>query len=307
MDRIRQQNIEEELRNREEQQKAEQELNSENIEINDDFFNFDFDNIANSNMVYYDDEPLLIQWHALKLDVDNFFKRIITPASSVAPVAAAQGNVVNMQNVQHGFLNQLSDDDELTRLYERSQALGMNEGSLIPGITSFGVFNRLDELVKVRNQVLKDFAWCQSTLKKYLWKTVQILPKVEKGDACLNYLTRSIHKLISTGLFLRKYRRDCNIDTDCSANSEDVRPGQIIDFRDEAQREDYLNINCSEFVDPELESAERYLQEKIRIKEAELQRKANQRLVEARRQQPGGRISRRRGAGKALKSKNNRK
>ena len=131
-----------------------------------------------------------------------------------------------------------------------------------------------------------------------------MIPKVEKGDACINYLTRSINKLISTGCFLHKYRRDCDIESECRSDVENVRPGMIIDFRDETQRYDYLNINCSEFVDPELELAERYLQEKIRIKEDELQRRANQGLVNARRQ-PGGRISCRKVKRNAFKSKSN--
>jgi hypothetical protein len=301
---VRQQNIAEELRNRPEQERAERQLNNENIELSNDFFNFDFDNIGNSQIQEYEDENLLVQWHALKVEVDNFFRHILTPAGIVAPVAAPAGNAVNVQNVQQGYINQLENDNELTELYERSIQLGMDKTTLIFDDTECGVFKRLHELVNVRNQVLKDFAWCQSSLKKYLWKTVQMLPKVEKGDACINYLTRSINKLISTGCFLRKYR-DCNIELYCAAHHEVVHPGMIIDFRDDAQREDYLNMTCSEFVDPELELAERYLQEKIRAKEAELQGRTNQGLVNARRRQEGGRISRKRTIKNGIKSKCN--
>ena len=310
--RVREQNAAEELRHREEQERAERELNAEDIELSDDFFRFDLDNIGNSAMQEYTDEDILVQWHALKVDVDNFFRRIITPTVIVAPVAAPRGNAVNVQNVQQGYINQLDNDDELSRLHQRSLQLGMDQASVVAGErvslfdepqnNVFGVFRRLDDLVNARNQVLKDFIWCQSRLQKYLWKTIQLIPKVEKGDACINYLTRSINKLISTGCFLRKYRRDCDIQSECAEEEQNVTRGMIIDFRVEAQRTDYLNIRCSEFVDPELELAERYLQAKILAKENELQQRARQELVNARRL-PGGRISRRRGKRNGIKSK----
>ena len=296
MNRVRQQNLAVERQHQAEQEIAAEELNTDEITISDDFFRFNPNRISDSEMRVYEDESILVNWYRLKKDVDAFFMNILRPAHINVPVADSHGNALRMENVSQNYLNQLVSGDTLTALYNRSIQLGMNKIHLDSRYLQFGLFTRLNELVQIRNQVLKDLAWCQSTLKQYLWKPLQLLPKVEKGDACLNYLLRSISKCISTGLFLRQYRRDRNPDIDFYAGN--ILPGMIIDFRNVEQREDYLNINCSEFVDPELQEAERYLQEKIRVKEAPQQRLAERRLREARQAQPGGKVSRRQRGGR---------
>ena len=302
MSRVRQQNLELERQHQAQQELVNEELNSEEIQLGDDFFYFNTNRISDSVMRYYEDENILVQWYRLKKEVDSFFMDILKPAQINAPVADADGRAVRMADVSQNYINQIASGDNLNRLYTRSIQLGMDKIQLDHRYKDFGIFTRLNELVQIRNQVFKDLAWCQSTIKQYLWKPIQMLPKVEKGDACLNYLQRSISKCISIGLFLRQYRTDKNAKLDFHAKK--ARVGMIIDFRNEEQREDYLNMNSSEFVDPELQEAERYLQEKIRVKEAPQQLLAERRLREAQAAQPGGRVSRRQRGGR-LNSKIN--
>jgi hypothetical protein len=297
---IRRHNREVEEEHREEQEIANEQFEAENIQLSDDFIVFNLDNLSNSRMAFYDDEVVLNEWCRLKLDVEKFFRNILTPAIHSGFVADSAGRPA-MGQVQLNHLNQLVDVKALSLLHRRALQLHMDEITL-EGSAPFGLFSRLDEILQIRSKVLEALKFCQGSVKQVLWKVAQILPGVQKGDACYDLLNNSISKCISTGLFLRKYRRDCDIEGDCRADSieEDPRNGKqkgdIIDFRDAKQREDYLNIDCSEFVEPELLAAERFLQEKIRAENAKAQALSGRRLIEARR--AGGKISRRQKLGR---------
>jgi hypothetical protein len=245
-------------------------------------------------MAFYTDEQVLNEWCRLRDDVEQFFMNILAPASFSGIVGDSQGRASMGQNVTLHYMNQLTDVRALTLLHSRAKELKMDSTPL-GGSAPFGLFIRLDEILQIRNKVLEALAYCQSSVKQTIWKAVQFLPKVQKGDACYNMLNDSISKCISTGLFLRKYRTDCDITRDCRARVEDVRPGQIIDFRNVAQRLDYCNIDCSEFVDFQLLAAERFLQEKIRQENAKAQLSSARRLDEAR---AGGKVSRRQKLGR---------
>ena len=296
---VRQQNRLVEAAHQDEQEDAFARLEAENIQLSDEFISFDFDNLSNSHVREYDDETLLYNWCILQNDVRDFFRNILSPATFSGVVGSDTFGRQVMGKEQLTFLNQISDVGELSRLISRAKDLGMDKIS-ISYDPPFRLFYRLNKILQIRDDVLRAQQFCQSSsVTKGFWKVAALVPGVSKGDS-YTLLEESISKCISTGLFLRKYR-DCDMN-DCRAKSleEDPengkKPGDIIDFRDAAQRLDYLNIDCSEFVEPELLAAEQCLQEKRRAEQAEAQAKSGQRLIEARR--AGGKISRRQKLGR---------
>ena len=297
---VRRQNMAVEAAHQGEQEDAFARLEAENIQLSDEFITFNFNNLSNSDVREYDDETLLDNWCRLQQDVRDFFRNILSPATFSGVVGSDTFGRQVMGKEQLTFLNQISDVGELSRLISRAKDLGMDKIS-ISYDPPFRLFYRLNKILQIRDDVLRAQQFCQSSsVTKGFWKVAALVPGVSKGDS-YTLLEESISKCISTGLFLRKYRDDCTF-VFCRANSiaEDPRNGKkqgdIIDFRDAAQREDYFNLECSEFVEPELLAAEKCLQQKRKAEQAADQAKSGHRLIEARR--AGGKISRRQKLGR---------
>lgn len=268
--------------------------NDEPTKLNDLFFEFN-DNISSSVLLVHADEEKIYEWVDLMNDVNNWFNGLLSLAVlKGVPVRGSDGSITN-QDVKQNYLNQIQNMDEVNSLVQKAKSLEMHQRNIFRGVP-FGTYTRLNKVIAMRDLVLKNHNFCLNKFKQFLWKGFQILPKVEKGDACFNHLNKSINELISTGLFLRKYRDDLTpTDLLLASPTAALNPGKIIDLRDEHEREDYLNCEMSVFVEPELHIAEMYLHDLIDNQHKAEQALANERIRQAQR------------AGRYLKSKNNKR
>lgn len=261
--------------------------------LNSTFFEFNTSDINKSVLLVNSDEAKIYEWVELMNEANDWFNGLLSPAVlKGVPVRGADGSIT-IQDVKQDYLNQIQDMQEVISLVAKAKSLEMHQRNIYRGV-SFGTYTRLNNVITIRDLVLRNHTFCLSKFKQLLWKGVQILPKVEKGDACFNHLNKSINELISTGLFLRKYRDDLT-PNDLSLASDTAAPGKIIDLRHENEREDYLNCEMSVFIELELNKAERYLHDLITN-----QHKAAQALVDERDRQAQR-------AGRYLKSKNNKR
>jgi hypothetical protein len=261
--------------------------------LNDLFFQFNNDNITSSVLLIQEDEEKVYEWVELMDEVNKWFNGILRPfVLKQVPILAADGTL-EMKNVKQPYLNQIQDMQEVSSFHERAKLLEMHQRNLFRGVP-FGLYTRLNNLISMRDLVLKNHKFCLSKFKQFLWRGVQILPRVEKGDACFNHLNKSINQLISTGLFLRKYRSDLTT-TDLGMASDTAVLDKIIDMTHDEERQDYVNCEMSIFVEPELNKAERYLHDLITNQQKAEQALAEQRKTEAQK------------AGRYLRSKNNKR
>lgn len=265
-------------------------FNDEPTQFSELFFEFENEfgvDITQSAVKLQPDEIKIFEWVELMKQVNTWFKGLLSPyILKEVPIVQADGTFLKM-NVPQPYLNQIQDMEQANMFLEQAKSLEMDKRNIYKGVT-FGLYERLHKLIRMRNIVLRDHNFCLSRLKKFLWKSVQLLPKVEKGDACFNYLNLSINQLISTGLFLRKYRTDLTT-RDLSHCSGTADLDKFIDMRNNDEREDYLDTEKSVFVEPQLNKAERYLQDIITARN-----KADQLLAEKRKEdaQKGGRYLR---------------
>ena len=250
----------------------------DDIELNQEFaFLFDLEgDITKSKVVKYDDEHLILKWSDFIKEVDNWFSSIINQAIVKAPVLV-DGNLQE-RITSLPYLNQLSDMNQLNYLHNKAKDLRMNNRS---DGTDFGTFMRIDEIIQLRNKVLSSHNFCLSTFKRFLTKIY-----IYNKDACYTNLYRNINNLISTGIFLRKYRDDLTQNQLSLAESRNPELNKIIDFRNHEDRVDYLNTEMSIFVEPELNLAEKYLHVLIKAKHDTEQQLVNERDRKA---QNGGR------------------
>ena len=266
----------------------------EPAKLNDLFFEFN-DNISSSVLFVHADEEKIYEWVDLMNDVNDWFNGLLMPAVlKGVPVIGSDGSITN-QDVKQDYLNQIQDMTQVNSLVQKAKSLEMHQRNIFRGVP-FGTYTRLNKVIAMRDLVLKNHNFCLNKFKQFLWKGVQILPKVEKGDACFNHLNKSISELISSGLFLRKYRDDLTpSDLSMASPTAALNPGKIIDLRHEQEREDYVNCEMSIFVDPELNRAEMYLHDLITKQHKAEQALANERLRQAQ------------AAGRYLRSKNNKR
>jgi hypothetical protein len=279
---IRRRNLALEQEQAQENEAAVAEAHRDDIVLNENLFTFNFRDLSKSTLFIHGDEALFDRWHEFSEEANIWFNAIYTRAVLNAPAVNQQGVLAPPNPVPQNYLNQLSDVEQLNYLHNVAKQLGMDKKTFMG--KPFGVFVKLDQIVQLRNQVLTNHQFCLSALKKFFFKIR------ERGDACFKYLKQSIHEAIASGIFLRKYRRDRRSD---EFEADEVSPGTIIDFRNAEQRMDYLNPDVSEFVEPQLELAERYFQRLVRENEERQQDLANQRLRDAMRppaeqRQPGG-------------------
>lgn len=295
---IRRRNLALEEEQAQENEAAIAEAHSDDIVLDESLFTFNFRDLSRSTLFLHGDEALFDRWHEFSEEANTWFNAIFRQAVLHAPAANQQGVLAAANPVPQNYLNQLSDMEQLNYLHNVAKQLGMDKKTFMG--KPFGVFVKLDKIVQLRNQVLTNHQFCLSAVKKFFFKIR------ERGDACFKYLKQSIHEAIASGLFLRKYRRDRRTD---EFEADGISPGTIIDFRNADQRMDYLNPDVSEFVEPELELAERYFQRLVRENEERQQEQANQRLRDAMQPQAGpaqgNQVRQRQPGGKRLKSKKN--
>jgi hypothetical protein len=272
-------------------------LDNNMLELSNDFFMFNPGRDQQSQQDYvilHSDEIEILEWCAFIREVNDWFRSLLEPAEFVAQ----HGQVV--QNDEFPYTNQIQNMDRVNELYREAIRLKMNTTSLYTDFIGMshnipiGTFRRLSKIIQMRDEILKNHKWCLSTVKTFVWKQIQRLPKVKKGDTCFINLEKSINDLISTGLFLRRYRNDLT-PSDIDTAIGDAIPNRIINFENEDERQDYLNVNLSVFVEPELNKAEVYLEDLLRERE----RAAQELGEEWRRQQQD--------AGRYLKSRKNKK
>jgi hypothetical protein len=272
-------------------------LDNNMLELSNDFFMFNPGRDQQSQQDYvilHSDEIEILEWCAFIREVNDWFRSLLEPAEFVAQ----HGQVV--QNDEFPYTNQIQNMDRVNELYREAIRLKMNTASLYTDFIGMshnipiGTFRRLSKIIQMRDEILKNHKWCLSTVKTFVWKQIQRLPKVKKGDTCFINLEKSINDLISTGLFLRRYRNDLT-PSDIDTAIGDAIPNRIINFENEDERQDYLNVNLSVFVEPELNKAEVYLEDLLRERE----RAAQELGEEWRRQQQD--------AGRYLKSRKNKK
>lgn len=267
--------------------------NEQPNQLSNVFFDFNTRDIDKSVLLVTEDEDTLYEWNQLMEDVNNWFNGLLTPhVLKQVPISKRDGSVVK-EDVKQPYLNQIQNMEEVNGLYERALSLEMHRRNINKG-APFGTFLRLNNVVSLRETVLRNHRFCLSKFKQFLWKGVQMLPKVEKGDACFNHLNKSINQLISTGIFLRKYRSDLTT-SELGLASDTAALNKIIDMSNVDECQDYLNCEMSVFVEPELHKAEMYLHELIRN-----QHKSEQALAEERKEQSQK-------AGRYLRSKNNKR
>jgi hypothetical protein len=257
------------------------------------FFKFDNDNISQSALKLQEDEIKIYKWVELMNNVNKWFNGLLQPHILKEVPLSQQDGTLETKNVESDYLNQIQDMEEANVFLEQAKSLEMDKRNIYKGVP-FGLYERLHKLIRMRNVVLRDHNFCLSRFKQLLWKSVQLLPKVEQGDACFNYLNLSINELISTGLFLRKYRSDLT-SKDLNHCSDTASLNKIIDMRNDNEREDYLDTEKSVFVEPQLNKAERYLHDLITAKN-----KADQLLAEKRNEEAQK-------AGRYLRSKKNKR
>jgi hypothetical protein len=237
-------------------------LDDNMLELSNDFFMFNPGRDQQSQQDYvilHSDEMEILEWCAFIREVSDWFRSLLEPAE----FATQPGQTVHRPGI-FPYTNQIQNMDRVNELYSEAIRLKMNTTSLykdflgIPHNIPIGTFRRLEKIIQMRDEVLKNHKWCLSTIKTFVWKQIQKLPKVKKGDTCFINLQKSIDDLISTGLFLRKYRNDLK-PRDIDTAIGDAIPNRIINFENEDERQDYLNVNLSVFVEPELNKAEVYL------------------------------------------------
>ena len=257
--------------------------------LNNTFFEFNTLDINKSVLIIQSDEDKIYEWVQLMNQVNDWFNGLLSQAVlKGVPVIGADGSITN-QDVKQDYLNQIQNMAEVNSLITKAKSLEMHQRNIYRGV-SFGTYTRLNNLITMRDLVLRNHTFCLNKFKQFLWRGVG------KEDACFNHLNKSINELISTGLFLRKYRNDLTpTDLSLASPTAALNPGKIIDLRHVDEREDYLNCEMSVFVEPELNKAERYLHELIAN-----QHKAAQALADERNRQAQS-------AGRYLKSKKNKK
>ena len=255
--------------------------------LNNTFFEFNTLDVNESVLLIQSDEDTIYEWVELMNDANDWFNGLLNQAVlKGVPVSGADGSITN-QDVKQPYLNQIQDMQEVISLVEKAKSLEMHQRNIYRGVP-FGTYTRLNNVITLTDVVLRNYNFCLNKFKQFLWRNVG------KDDACFNHLNKSINELISTGLFLRKYRNDLT-PNDLSMGSDTAAPDKIIDFRHEDEREDYLNCEMSVFVNPELNKAERYLHDLITN-----QHKAKQALADERNRQAQD-------AGRYLKSKKNKR
>ena len=255
--------------------------------LNSTFFEFNTLDINKSVLLIQSDEDKIYDWVKLMNDANDWFNGLLSQAVlKKVPVRGADGSITN-QDVKQDYLNQIQDMQEVISLVAEAKSLEMQQRNIYKGVP-FGTYTRLNNVITMRDIVLRNHTFCLNKFKQFLWRGVG------KEDACFNHLNKSINELISTGLFLRKYRDDLT-PSDLLMGSDTAAPDKIIDLRHADEREDYLNCEMSVFVEPELNKAERYLHELIAN-----QHKAAQALADERNRQAQS-------AGRYLKSKNNKR
>jgi hypothetical protein len=259
----------------------------DDIELNKEFgFLFDEEgDITKSKVLKFDDEHLILKWCDFIREVDDWFVSLMSQAVIKAPTLV-NGSLQEV-TTSLPYLNQISDMRQLHYLHNKSKDLQMNNRA---DSTDFGTFMRLDDIIQLRNKVLSSHNFCLSTFKKFLTK-IHIYNK----DACYTHLYKDINNLISTGIFLRKYRDDLTKPQLELAESSNAELNKIIDFRDPQERSDYLDTERSIFVDNELNVAEKYLHVLIKAKQDAHQQLVNERDKKAQ------------DAGRYLRSKKNKK
>lgn len=258
----------------------------EDIELSNEFaFVFDEDDITKSKVLKFDDEHLILKWCDFIREVDSWFASIMTQATINAPVLV--NGSLQQQVTPLPYLNQINDMKQLLYLHNKAQELQMSNRE---DSTHFGTFMRLDDIVQMRNKVLSSHKFCLSTFKKLLTKI-----RVYAKDACYTHLYKDINNLIASGLFLRKYRDDLIQSQLDLAESGNAALNKIIDFRDSAERVDYLDTERTIFVEPELNLAEKYLHVLIKANHDAQQQLVNERDKKAQ------------NAGRYLRSKKNKR
>ena len=269
------------------------------VELSNDFFMFnpgEGQQGQRDYVILHSDEMEILEWCAFIREVSDWFRSLLEPAEFVAQ----PGQAVHRPGI-FPYTNQIQNMDRVNELYREAVRLKMNTTSLYKDFIGMshnipiGTFRRLEKIIQMRDEVLKNHKWCLSNFKTFVWKQIQKLPKVQQGDTCFINLEKSIDDLISTGLFLRKYRSDLTqreIDTAIG----DAAADRIINFENEDERQDYLNVNLSVFVEPELNKAEVYLLTLVRERDRAERELVQERL---RRQEQD--------AGRYLKSKKNKK
>jgi len=259
----------------------------DDIKLNNEFaFLFDEEgDVTQSKVLKYDDEHLILKWCDFIKEVDDWFRSLMSEAVIKAP-RLVDGRLEEV-TTPLPYLNQISDMKQLNYLHTKSKDLQMNNRA---DSTDFGTFMRLDEIVQLRNKVISSHNFCLSTFKKFLTK-IHIYNK----DACYTHLYKDVNNLISTGIFLRKYRDDLTQNQLDLAESDNARLNKIIDFRNEDERSDYLDTERSIFVDDALNVAEKYLHVLIKAKQEAHQQLVNERDKKAQ------------DAGRYRKSKKNKK
>lgn len=118
-----------------------------------------------------------------------------------------------------------------------------------------------------------------------------------KGNSCFNNLQKALDDIRATGLFLRRYQNDVS-----HSEFNGAVPKKVIDFRNDAQRIDYLNTEISIFIEPELSNAEMYFHTLLAQQHVEERAASQRRLMES---PPSSPLSRARAANAARTVRDN--
>ena len=232
------------------------------LELSNEFFLFHPDGEQQQDAPkLYQDEIKILVWCTFIHEVDDWLNHLLTPAE----FEPQPGQAIQRRG-QFPYTNQIQNMDRVNQFYREAIRLNMNTTSLYKDNIPIGTFRRLEKIIQMRDEVLKNHKWCLSTVKKWVWKQIQRTKIVQQGDICFINLEKSINDLISTGLFLRRYRSDLT-PSDIGSAMGNAANNRIINFNNEGERQDYLNVNLSVFVETELNNVEVYLHALARERE----------------------------------------